>query len=911
MLYNIIILPIETIIDWVFTFCFNKLSSFGIISCIIGVSIVINFLALPIYNLADKLQLKERETANRLSPYVKRIKTAFKGDEQFMMIQTYYRQNHYHPLYALRSSLSILIEIPFFIAAYHYLSHCDKLFGATFWIFKNLAKPDNLFSFSLFNHIIYINILPVLMTLINIISGIVYSKQAPLREKIQIYVLALIFLCLLYNSPSGLVIYWILNNLFSLVKNIVLKTKNPKIIPYIFLAVLFTLFTLYFWFYQPDTSIWKKELITVFTILFIAAPFIISLLKKLFKKQILYIENQVNNTDSKIHFSIFILSALSLSLLYGLYLPSSVISSSPIEFSFLGSIDSPLYYVKTSFYMFFGLFVFWPACIYFMFSKKIKNYMPFIFVALLFFSIGNIFIFKPKYGNLSPTFEFTDNSFFYDIPKYYTLASALTILLSLLLYFILIRLKKSFILSVFLSSILVAETSYSFYRIAGIKSIFNSYKNQRTVKTAITDKHSIEPVFHLTKEGKNILVFFLDRAVSSFFPSFVEQFPQLKDQFKGFDYFPNTLSYGRNTMNGFPPIMGGYEYTPDNINKRKNELLKDKHNEALKVMPKLFSDANFSVSIANPSMANYSWANDISIYSDIPNVSAINIDGDYSDLYKKEKNIFNLGQDEGILCNKQIKNFSILQGLFPPLRIIFYNTIKSDTSLAESFIDNISTLYYLDKIFDFTNTKDSFVYLGNDAPHEPIFLDSSFEKPSEPDWSTSGNYDCYDTTVLQDYNVNAASIIQLGRFFEYLQENNVYDNSRIIIVSDHGYVHHYSAFNNFNDATIPSSYNALLLFKDFNSSDSITINNTFMTNADTLYLLKQELNISNINPYTGNELIADSKDSVKVFPLDPDKGNNPTYNINETQFRFINPCWEINDDIFNPENWKAFNYSIE
>lgn len=911
MLYNIIILPIETIIDWVFTFCFNKLSSFGIISCIIGVSIVINFLALPIYNLADKLQLKERETANRLSPYVKRIKTAFKGDEQFMMIQTYYRQNHYHPLYALRSSLSILIEIPFFIAAYHYLSHCDKLFGATFWIFKNLAKPDNLFSFSLFNHIIYINILPVLMTLINIISGIVYSKEAPLREKIQIYVLALIFLCLLYNSPSGLVIYWILNNLFSLVKNIVLKTKNPKIIPYIFLAVLFTLFTLYFWFYQPDTSIWKKELITVFTILFIAAPFIISLLKKLFKKQILYIENQVNNTDSKIHFSIFILSALSLSLLYGLYLPSSVISSSPIEFSFLGSIDSPLYYVKTSFYMFFGLFVFWPACIYFMFSKKIKNYMPFIFVALLFFSIGNIFIFKPKYGNLSPTFEFTDNSFFYDIPKYYTLASALTILLSLLLYFILIRLKKSFILSVFLSSILVAETSYSFYRIAGIKSIFNSYKNQRTVKTAITDKHSIEPVFHLTKEGKNILVFFLDRAVSSFFPSFVEQFPQLKDQFKGFDYFPNTLSYGRNTMNGFPPIMGGYEYTPDNINKRKNELLKDKHNEALKVMPKLFSDANFSVSIANPSMANYSWANDISIYSDIPNVSAINIDGDYSDLYKKEKNIFNLGQDEGILCNKQIKNFSILQGLFPPLRIIFYNTIKSDTSLAESFIDNISTLYYLDKIFDFTNTKDSFVYLGNDAPHEPIFLDSSFEKPSEPDWSTSGNYDCYDTTVLQDYNVNAASIIQLGRFFEYLQENNVYDNSRIIIVSDHGYVHHYSAFNNFNDATIPSSYNALLLFKDFNSSDSITINNTFMTNADTLYLLKQELNISNINPYTGNELIADSKDSVKVFPLDPDKGNNPTYNINETQFRFINPCWEINDDIFNPENWKAFNYSIE
>ena len=911
MLYNIIILPIETIIDWVFTFCFNKLSSFGIISCIIGVSIVINFLALPIYNLADKLQLKERETANKLAPYVKRIKTAFKGDEQFMIIQTYYRQNHYHPLYALRSSLSILIEIPFFIAAYHYLSHCDKLFGASFWIFKNLAKPDSLFSFLFFSHAFYINVLPIFMTLINIVSGIIYSKEAPLREKIQIYVIALVFLCLLYNSPSGLVIYWILNNLFSLIKNIVLKTKNPKLIPFLFLSALFTLVSIYFWFYQPDTSIWKKNLLTGITIIFIASPFIISFLKRFFNKQIQYIENQIIKTDSKIHFSIFILSAISLSLLYGLYLPSSVISSSPIEFSFLGSIDSPLYYVKTSFYMFFGLFVFWPSLIYFMFSQKIKNYMPFIFISLLIFSIGNIFIFKPVYGNLSPTFEFSDNSFFYDIPKYYTIASALTIVLSLILYFLLIKIKKSFILSVFLSSILVAETAYSFYKIAGIKSVYNSYKSQRIEKTTIADTRSIEPLFHLSKDGKNILVFFLDRAVSSFFPSFVEQFPQLQNQFKGFNYYPNTLSYGRNTMNGFPPIMGGYEYTPDKINKRKNELLKDKHNEALKLMPKLFSDADFSVSIANPSMANYSWANDISIYSDLAGVEALTIDGDYSELYKNEKNIINLGQDQGLLCNKQIKNFSTLQGLFPPLRIIFYNTVKADTSLASSFIDNISTLYYLDKIVDFNNSKNSFMYLGNDAPHEPIFLDCSFERPSEPDWSTSGNYNCYDTSVLQDYNVNAAAILQLGRFFEYLQKNNVYDNCRIIVVSDHGYVHHYSAFNDFNDATIPSSYNALLLFKDFNSSDSIKVDNTLMTNADTLYLLKEDLNISNINPYTGNELIPDSKESVKVFPLDPDKGNNPTYNMNESKFRIINPCWEIKEDIFNPDNWKAFDYQLQ
>ena len=68
----------------------------------------------------------------------------------------------------------------------------------------------------------------LLMTLINIVSGIIYTKGHPLKSKIQVYGLALVFLVLLYHSPSGLVFYWLLNNVFSLVKNIFYKLKDPK-----------------------------------------------------------------------------------------------------------------------------------------------------------------------------------------------------------------------------------------------------------------------------------------------------------------------------------------------------------------------------------------------------------------------------------------------------------------------------------------------------------------------------------------------------------------------------------------------------------------------------------------------------------------------------------------------------------
>ena len=40
-----------------------------------------------------------------------------------------YRQNNYSPTNALRGSVSLLLEIPFFIAAYHFLSNLELLRG--------------------------------------------------------------------------------------------------------------------------------------------------------------------------------------------------------------------------------------------------------------------------------------------------------------------------------------------------------------------------------------------------------------------------------------------------------------------------------------------------------------------------------------------------------------------------------------------------------------------------------------------------------------------------------------------------------------------------------------------------------------------------------------------------------------
>ena len=220
-IYTIAITPIELLLEVIFTLANKVIGNTGL--SIIFLSLAVNFLVLPLYIRADELQNEEREIQKKMAFHIKNIKKTFKGNEQFLMLQEYYRINNYKPIYALKSTTSLLLQIPFFIAAYNLLSHMQSLQGMSFWFIKDLGKEDAAFMIGSFA----VNILPILMTVINIVSGIIYTKGHPVKEKIQIYGLALIFLVLLYHSPAGLVFYWLLNNVFSLLKNIFYKLKEP------------------------------------------------------------------------------------------------------------------------------------------------------------------------------------------------------------------------------------------------------------------------------------------------------------------------------------------------------------------------------------------------------------------------------------------------------------------------------------------------------------------------------------------------------------------------------------------------------------------------------------------------------------------------------------------------------------
>lgn len=928
-LYNLIISPIEMIIEFVFVFSKAKIGIGGVFGSIVIVSLVVNFLALPLYNIADNLQKKERDIQIKMSKGLAHIKKTFSGDEKFLMTQEFYRINNYHPLYALRSSLSVLIEIPFFIAAYHFLSNSPSLKGIGFAFFSDLGSPDRLIHFSAFGKEVFINVLPILMTLINIFSGIVYLKSAPIREKIQVYGLAALFLVILYESPCGLVLYWILNNLFSLLKNIVTeKSKNPKKVVFFSIAIILLLASVGV-LLNKSLGFKKRLIFCFFAVIFSVFVFAFSFIKKLFNK---FSEKFKNNQKSSIicsdseksNFLLLIFSGLGLSILSGFLLPSEVIAASPIEFSFIENRTNPSSFVFGTFSLFLGLFTFWPIVIYKLFDTKLRKILPFLWSFIFTCAVLNSFVFRHHFGTMS-IFCIFDNQA--PLEKHTFFLTNFPLICYVLVLILVLVLKK-FNLQKYLSIFMIVLTSsaliFGIKNVSRINSEFKKYsENIASNKNSANSEKKLEKIYNLSKTKKNVVVLFLDRAIGNIFPYVAEEFPELLDDFSGFKLYQNTVSFSDTTIKASPALMGGYEYTPENLNKRDSELLKDKHNESILVMPKLFLDAGFNVSTTNLPFPNYSWKGDLSFYNEFPEIKAYEIGKKYSTQYVKEHPEV-APENEAYCVETNLQSFALLEIISPVLRQVFYFSGKYFrervpallNNVPSKFLDEWSSLYYLPEITDCTSEKSNFIFIDNETTHEDAILQEKTYLPiknAEKFNSALGIIPPPSQKIEKGYyHSYTSSMLQLAKWMKYLKSEGVYDNTRFIFVSDHGRKINTPGFKNSELNSEFSAFNALLMVKDFNATGKLSFENDFMTNADTLILATKNLPVSQKNPFTGkNYKDFVQKNEINIYPvLDTNtfREFDSYYMLKKTQFVLEDkihktPHYKVHTNIFDEKNW--------
>ena len=398
----------------------------------------------------------------------------------------------------------------------------------------------------------------------------------------------------------------------------------------------------------------------------------------------------------------------------------------------------------------------------------------------------------------------------------------------------------------------------------------------------------------------------LDRGISGFVPAIFEEKPELLSVYSGFTWYPNCASFAGHTLVGAPPLYGGYEYTPRAVNSRENVSLLDKHKEAYLLLPRLFSDAGYAVTVTDPPFDNYKMAN-TQVFEDA-RIYAVNLNRRYSNYWRRQNPHITGLQITGLLKNNLIR-FSFFKIAPLVLRSFIYDdgdwlatvdNFEIKGALAVDTIDDYSFLEALPKITainsDSANTL-AMVYVH--LAHSAAFLQTPDYIPVE----TVTNKGSSEFAQKENYHVNIASFLLLGKWFSFLKANGAYHNTRIIIAADHG------ANGNPPHMALPngkmvSTYNPVFMVKDFDAQGALSIDNSFMTNADAPLFALQGIIDQPLNPFTRAPLKSGKEQGVDIVTIDAVSSHQHT----KYQYRVRKNQWlHVKDNIFDAANWSAPN----
>lgn len=190
---------------------------------IILITVAIKLLFTPLTHMSFESMKKMQA----LQPKIKALQERYKNDQAKLsqeMMELYKKQK----VNPLSGCLPMVLQIPIFIAFYNVLAQTVELQGEPFigWI-RDLSQPDRLWALPFALPFLGdgVNVLPLLM-----LGSMVWQQRltpqtgTPDQQKIMM-IMPIVFGFIFYNLPSGLVLYWFVNNMLSIFHQLFVKGK--------------------------------------------------------------------------------------------------------------------------------------------------------------------------------------------------------------------------------------------------------------------------------------------------------------------------------------------------------------------------------------------------------------------------------------------------------------------------------------------------------------------------------------------------------------------------------------------------------------------------------------------------------------------------------------------------------------
>jgi YidC/Oxa1 family membrane protein insertase len=227
---SILIGWLAQLLKYLLDFFYLIVPNYGI--AIILLTILIKVVFLP-------LTFKSSESTAKmaaLNPKIQEIRTRLKAkpDKMNQEIAELYRREKINPL---SGCLPLLLQMPIFFALYNLLNTYFELRGAMFipgWI-PDLSAPEAVVNFPFAIPLLgwtALRALPLLMVASQLLQGKFTQpadqSQAGAQMRLMTYALPIVFLFILYDMPSGLVLYWTVQNILSIFQQLYINSLKKK-----------------------------------------------------------------------------------------------------------------------------------------------------------------------------------------------------------------------------------------------------------------------------------------------------------------------------------------------------------------------------------------------------------------------------------------------------------------------------------------------------------------------------------------------------------------------------------------------------------------------------------------------------------------------------------------------------------
>ncbi len=202
------------------SFCYTLTQMMGYPSYGIAIIIMTIIIKIALLPLAIK-QIKSMKGLQEMQPRMQKLQQKYKGDPQRLQLEMtkLYKELGVNPL---SGCLPMLIQMPFLISIFYALRsyQYDPEYMSFLWL-PSLGAKDPMF------------ILPALAAL----STFIMQKQtmtkgatgtAGSQQKVMLVFMPLFIGYISLKFPSGLVIYWVVSNLFQLIQQFIMYRDKPK-----------------------------------------------------------------------------------------------------------------------------------------------------------------------------------------------------------------------------------------------------------------------------------------------------------------------------------------------------------------------------------------------------------------------------------------------------------------------------------------------------------------------------------------------------------------------------------------------------------------------------------------------------------------------------------------------------------